>query len=601
MQRPFPDYTHTESMEEMVKSTNIKEIRDNANEFEYSNDGNVWKKLLGGGGTNNFSSSPLDFGADKTGVNDSLTSFNSALSSAKYVFVPDGIYKVSGTIVVPRKVTLVMSANAIIKPTGDFNIIQLKPECRISGGIIDTQGVTSFTKACIYATGQDTFQPYAQLTVVRDVNMLGKEHESDVGVTSTSWTGKGIHFYSGDSSNTAYGNGAYIAYIQVSNINVTNFYRGIYLEREKTPVNGNPWITSCSFDQVGMMNCMRAIDITTNNAFYNGGHTFTNLQIQANNYSERYVYSDGSNNSFKGLFWDIETYFEPRGVPCFEFTATAQENFIEGTQHYSPDIHYVDLNTNPMKPNHITGIVDPVTIQPPIITNRVRRFLGDQDDVLAGASKIYTVTKTSSHVSAGGTIDGMFQPNKSTYYSLDGVDEANNATIEIDLGSTPISEMDMIGFVFRSDSNNYVPKYIKVEGVTTSGGSYSQIGLITNNTREYWFFSCYLSNCYKLRFTFGTSSNVSNRRIRIYRIFATGINSAGKTWLNAVEGGKLLAPIDMNKNKTSNFVLDSGATASRPTSPVVGQVFYDTTLSKPIYCKVGGASPTWTDSVGTTV
>jgi hypothetical protein len=48
-------------------------------------------------------------------------------------------------------------------------------------------------------------------------------------------------------------------------------------------------------------------------------------------------------------------------------------------------------------------------------------------------------------------------------------------------------------------------------------------------------------------------------------------------------------------------VLESGATESRPTSPVIGQVFYDTTLGKPIYCKVGGSTPTWTDAAGTTV
>ena len=55
-------------------------------------------------------------------------------------------------------------------------------------------------------------------------------------------------------------------------------------------------------------------------------------------------------------------------------------------------------------------------------------------------------------------------------------------------------------------------------------------------------------------------------------------------------------------NGTGNpFVLDSGTTTNRPLMPIVGQVFYDTTLSKPIYCKTGGASPVWTDATGTTV
>ena len=47
-----------------VESTNIKQIRDNSNIFEYSLDGATWKQVQGGGGgTSNFSASPLDFGA----------------------------------------------------------------------------------------------------------------------------------------------------------------------------------------------------------------------------------------------------------------------------------------------------------------------------------------------------------------------------------------------------------------------------------------------------------------------------------------------------------------------------------------------------------
>lgn len=584
-----------------VKSTNIKEIRENVNVFEYSPDGSTWKQVQGGAGASAISTSPLDYSADKTGVNDSLAAFNSALATGKYVFVPDGIYKVTGTIVVPRKATLIMSANAVIKPSGNFNVIQLKPECRVIGGKIDTSGVASFTSACLYATGQDTFQPYQQLTIVKDMNFLGKEHESDASPTSTSWTGKGIHFYSGNSSNTAFGNGAYIAYIQVSNINITNFYRGIYLEREKTPINGNPWITSCTFDQIGMMNCMRSIDITTNDSFYNGGHLFTNLQLQANSYCERYVYADGSNNIFQGEFWDIESYFEPRGVPCFEFTATAHENFVDGTQYYAPDKHYIDKNNTPMKPNRFRSITNSVNILPPVVTNSIRNLIGDQDDILAGASKAFTVTKTSAHTSGGGSLDNMFTPTKGTYYSLDGVDEANNCIIEINCTSNPISEIDMLGFIFRSDTNNYVPKYIKMD-LLDSGGAVLATKSITNNTQGFVYFSTYASSTYKIRLTFGSSNDgTASRRIRIYRIFATAIGSSGKAWLNTAEGGTLYGILNMNKNKTTNFVLDSGATASRPTNPVIGQVFYDTTLGKPIFCKVGGGTPTWTDSAGTAV
>jgi hypothetical protein len=93
-----------------------------------------------------------------------------------------------------------------------------------------------------------------------------------------------------------------------------------------------------------MYAAMRSIDITTNDSFYNGGHLFTNLQLQANNFTERYIYTDGSNNQFSGEFWDLEDYFEPRNVPPFEFSATAHENTINGTQFFALDKHVIDKN-----------------------------------------------------------------------------------------------------------------------------------------------------------------------------------------------------------------------------------------------------------------
>jgi hypothetical protein len=506
-----------------------------------------------------------DYGADPTGVTDSLAAFNSALGTGKPVAALAGTYLISGTIVVPRKGTLLLNAGVIIKPSNNFNVIQIRPESKVygNGATIDTNGVNGFSMAGIYANGQDRFSVANELTVVSGFNIRGKDHEGDSSATSTSYTGKGIHFYSGNNWAAGYQGQAYIAYIQVSNINITNFYRGIWLEREKNPVQGNPWITSCTFDQINMYAAMRSIDITTDDSFYNGGHVFTNLQLQANDYNERYVYSDGSHNVFQGEFWDLESYFEPRGVPCFEFTATAYENTINGTQFFALDKHVIDKNNmsggNPMKPNRFNSLTNPINILPPVITNNVRNFIGDQDDILAGASKNYTVTKTSAHTTGGGTIDGMFQPNKGTYYSLDGVDEGNNCTIEIDCSKSPIIEIDMVGFVFRQDTNYFVPKYIKME-LLDSGGAVAASKSITNNTQGFVYFSTYAYSTSKIRLTFGSSNDTtSSRRIRIYRILATAIGSSGKAWLNTAEGGTVYGDIN-----TTGYLQLGGNVASLP-------------------------------------
>jgi hypothetical protein len=490
------------------------------------------------------------YNADATGVNDSLPAFNAALATGKNVVALPGTYKVTGTIVVPRKGSLILNAGVTIKPSGDFNVIQIKPDSKTYGNgcTIDTSGLTSFTMAGIYATGQDRFSVVNELTIVDGFNIRGKDHESDVGGSSTSYTGKGIHFYSGNNWAAGFSGQAYIAYIQASNINISNFYRGIWLEREKAPVNGSPWITSCTFDQINMYAAMRSIDITTNDSFYNGGHLFTNIQLQANTFSERYIYCDGSNNQFSGEFWDLEDYFEPRNVPCFEFNTTAHENTINGTQFFSLDKHVLDKNNgssgNPMKPNRFNSLINPVNILAPVVTNNVRSLIGDQDDILAGASKAYTVTKTSAHVSGGGSIDAMFQPNKGSFYSLNGVDEANNCIIEIDFGANPVSEIDMVGFLFRQDSNSYVPKYIKMD-LLDAGGAVLATKSITNNTQGMVYFSTYASSTTKMRLTFGSSNDQTvNRRIRIYRIFATAIGASGKSWLNTAEGGTVYGDVN---------------------------------------------------------
>jgi hypothetical protein len=61
---------------------------------------------------------------------------------------------------------------------------------------------------------------------------------------------------------------------------------------------------------------------------------------------------------------------------------------------------------------------------------------------------------------------------------------------------------------------------------------------------------------------------------------------------------KLFDYVDQTAWKTLN---DSGNTASRPTNPIIGQDYFDTTLGKRITCKTGGGSPVWVDGSGATV
>ena len=62
-------------------------------------------------------------------------------------------------------------------------------------------------------------------------------------------------------------------------------------------------------------------------------------------------------------------------------------------------------------------------------------------------------------------------------------------------------------------------------------------------------------------------------------------------------GGALYGDLDLKKNKILNMVVDNNTTAKRPLTPVRGQMFYDTTLGKPIWFN----GTNWKDAAGTTV
>ena len=99
------------------------------------------------------------------------------------------------------------------------------------------------------------------------------------------------------------------------------------------------------------------------------------------------------------------------------------------------------------------------------------------------------------------------------------------------------------------------------------------------------------------------------------------VTDAEKTsWNSKANGTHTHVATDVVEDSTHRFVTDSektawngkadantvnemrlsGVTASRPVPSYVGQMYFDTTLGKPIYAKV--ISPaTWVDSAGTTV
>ncbi|ELZ99737.1 hypothetical protein E6P09_14255 [Haloferax mediterranei ATCC 33500] len=77
------------------------------------------------------------------------------------------------------------------------------------------------------------------------------------------------------------------------------------------------------------------------------------------------------------------------------------------------------------------------------------------------------------------------------------------------------------------------------------------------------------------------------------------VASGGQNYLYFLKGGgmRLFTEFDNYQNVSTNVVWESDTTANRPSSPVVGQRFFDTDLGQPIWYD-GSA---WVDATGTSV
>jgi len=88
----------------------------------------------------------------------------------------------------------------------------------------------------------------------------------------------------------------------------------------------------------------------------------------------------------------------------------------------------------------------------------------------------------------------------------------------------------------------------------------------------------------------GLQANANGGDVDVETAAVSGSGIRGKIRLS----GRV---IDHDKSPSTNFVLESGDTASRPLSPVIGQMYFDTTLNIPIWYKGTG----WINALGTSV
>lgn len=509
--------------------------------------------------------SVFSYGAKGDGIALDWNAINNALQAAKTgkvkrVKIPDGTYLIDKTIVIPRGIYLELGQNAFIRPTsGNFHIIQMSPEARISGGTIDTRTVT-FTKACIYFDSTEIFQYYAQTHTVSDMNLLGKEQDDN-------WTGTGI-LMEAMTKNT------YIDNVKINNVTITNFDKIIHL-RTNTSINNQSewvWINANFFFQVTAMNYFYGVYIQGNQlASEVSGNMFMQCQFQSEPKSKRMLYCEGgSNNVFDLITWDVH---KPESKVAFEFTAdtrwnevrsnVVQEEFViidkgymnsyKSPADYMPDkaskFHNLSI---PYKPN----------------------FNGNQDDFLVnGIKRGYVVT--SNVTPYDGELETLleFGTGYGCTWNVSTATYESPIRIEIDLTADPIESCQFLSIVCPDGA---YPKNATFSMQDASTLEWEEVHWVANNQFQSIIVSPPWAGkdlCSRIRIEF-YGSNLPSNQVHIARIMAISSGNNGNAYLSK-GGDRLYGDMVFNSNddgivytksdgsETKFFVTPHGAMVSR--------------------------------------
>ncbi|MDX8288830.1 glycosyl hydrolase family 28-related protein [Metabacillus indicus] len=473
--------------------------------------------------------SVISKGAKADGISIDSAAIKNALATAKSskvkkVLIPDGTYVTDETILVPRGIHLELGQNAVLKPNaGNFHVLQIEPEARASGGVIDTRHLTNFTAACIYLNSKLIFQFYEQTHMISDINLLGRDK-------SPNWTGTAILVEAIDEN-------TYIDNVKFNNVTATNFSKMIHLRTNPNipDVDKWVWINANYWLQCTFMNYHYGVYIEGSQFAEIAGNQFMSCQFQSEPGSIRMIYCDGgSNNIFDIISWDVH---KPLSKVAFEFgkdtrwnevrSVVAQEEFVIIDEGYLNNF----VSAADYVPEKASKFHNPSMPYTP-------NFLGNQDDYLVnGVQRGYVIT--ASEFPYDGELESLLQFETGYGCTWDTTNASYDEPIriEIDLTSEPIESCQMLTIVCPEKA---YPKDAVFSMRDASTGEWEEVHWVANNRFQSIIVSPPWAGkdlCDGLRIDFH-SSNLPNNHVHIARIMATSSGNRGQAF--ASKGGDVL-------------------------------------------------------------
>jgi hypothetical protein len=466
-----------------------------------------------------------DFSASANGTDDSSAFdrllYTSSTTRIKVVYIPDGVYGITRTIVVPKGVRMVFAPNAIVKPLANVNIFQMKPLAAIDGATVDLRNMPTWSKAVFYYDAVDVFQFYEQSHSLDNINIMGAQKTSG-------WLGTGIFMEAKTLD-------SYIDNVKCNNITMTNIGKGIHLRVDPSvkDMNRPSWVNANMFHEITIMNFEYGIYLEGDNAIPRdvGGNIFTQLQLQAEVGTKRMIYCESALNRFDGFFWDLHKMKEENAA--FEFTATAKFNEIKSAMAQELTESWIDkgyMNGFPSPNNYVADKrINAMPISLPYVPN----FLGNQDDwMVNGNLRGFTVAQTSTHKILAGQLSDIFSFDTESGVTFDMTNATyeNPVVIEIDLSTDPCF---YAAFLTVMNPWGEQPKGYTMSMYDDITKKWTEVHWTKSNTSQAIAVSPPYSmsdKCTKIRIAMW-GYNKTTKKVTISRVMMTSTKDGGKAYL----------------------------------------------------------------------
>lgn len=204
------------------------------------------------------------------------------------VNIPSGKYYLTKTIIVKPTITLKLNSGAMLIPTKDINVIELKRNSAINGGIIYAYDFEGYTKSAIFLDGSEEFSGTLKTAAISDIKIIGRQGY-----------GNGVFLHA------AKGND-HVSWVEAHNLNITGFEKSIYFKTEPVDKPNKIWINGNNFSQIFLKDSYYGIYLDGHSDLPNeiSGNNFTSVQIQTTDKTKQAIYVKGTKNYIQAMIWD---------------------------------------------------------------------------------------------------------------------------------------------------------------------------------------------------------------------------------------------------------------------------------------------------------